>query len=139
MESTTRYESTSWKGRISDVLNPLISVGFSPDGKTFVSSSDDYTIRFWDVQTWEHIQTFAGHTDGVWGVVFSPDGNTLASTSRDTTVRLWDVQTGTILKTLKGHVRLVYTAVFSPDGNNLASGSRDGTLLFWDFTPDSAD
>ena len=66
-------------------------VAFSPDGTTLASSGGYYdrTVRLWDAETGQHLQTLTGHTYGVEGVAFSPDGTTLASS--DGTVLLWDL------------------------------------------------
>jgi len=71
----TRQEKAILKGHTSLV----ISVAFSPDGKTLASASWDETIKLWDVATGKEQATLKGHTDAVWSVAFSPDGQTLAS------------------------------------------------------------
>ena len=70
----------------------VISVSFSPDGRTLASGSDD--IRLWDARSGAHIRTLTGHTSWVNSVSFSPDGRTLASGSDDASVLLWDANTG---------------------------------------------
>ena len=79
----------------------VVSVAFSPDGKTLASGSEDQTVRLWDVNTGQSLQTLAGHAKGVRAVAFSPDGKTLASGSVDETIKLWDVSSGACLKTLR--------------------------------------
>ena len=70
------------------------SVVFSPDGTKLASTSNDDTLRLWDVETGAAIgSALKGHTSDVNSVVFSPDGSKLASASYDNTVRLWDVET----------------------------------------------
>jgi WD40 repeat protein len=78
------------KGHTSLVL----SVAYSPDGKTLASGSKDQTIKLWDVTTGKEQATLKGHTDLVTSVAYSPDGKTLASGGGDQTIKLWDVATG---------------------------------------------
>lgn len=76
------------------------SVTFSPDGQILASSSNDQTIRLWDVQTGQCLKILQGHTNWVRSVLFSPDGQTLISGSEDETTKLWCIRTGKCLKTL---------------------------------------
>nr|WP_317110658.1 hypothetical protein [Chroococcidiopsis sp. SAG 2025] len=76
-------------------------VAFSPDSQTLASSSQDCTLKLWDVSTGECLKTLPGHTAWVWSVAWSRDNQTLASGSEDETIRLWDVKTGECVKTLR--------------------------------------
>ncbi len=70
----------------------VITVAFSPHGKTLASGSDDETIILWDVTTRQPIgQPLTGHTYFVESVAFSPDGKTLASGGGDGRIILWNV------------------------------------------------
>ena len=110
----------------------VMSVAFSPDGKTLASASWDNTIKLWDTATGQELRTLTGHTYWVAAVAFSPDGKTLASGGWDKTVKVWDVATGELKRTLSGHTGWVYTIAFSPDGKFLASGGNDHAVRLWD-------
>src|SRR5205823_155659 len=81
----------------------VLSVAFSPDGKTLASASADHTIKLWDVAS-AKVRATLQHTRQVLCVAFSPDGKTLASgANRDPKgagasalgwATLWDVATG---------------------------------------------
>jgi WD40 repeat protein len=109
----------------------VVSVAFSPDGKTLASGSWDKTIKLWDVATGAELRALTGHSTYVISVAFSPDGKTLASASYDT-IRLWNVASGAQLRMLTGH-SAVYSVAFSPNGKTLASGSNDKTIRLWDM------
>jgi serine/threonine protein kinase len=113
----------------------ILSVSFSPDGKTLASGSGfgENTVKLWDTQTWTLKKTLTGHTEFIHSVVFSPDGKTVASGSGDKTIKLWDTQTGSLKQTLTGteHPNGVISPAFSPDGKTLASDDDDKVRL-WD-------
>ncbi|MBE9008546.1 trypsin-like peptidase domain-containing protein [Fortiea sp. LEGE XX443] len=126
----TRLEILTPKGHSGSVL----SVAFSPDGRTLASGSSDKTIKIWNIATGREIRTLNGHSELVNSVAFSPDSKTLASGSYDKTIKIWNVATEQEITTLKGHSGSVNSVAFSPDGKTLASGSDDATIKIWQLS-----
>ena len=62
-------------------------------GKSFITASDDKTLRVWNAATGESI-VLAGHTDEAWFSAISEDYTRIVSVSKDLTARLWDRATG---------------------------------------------
>ena len=124
------FPYTSLEGHTSRVTK----IVFSPDGAMLASTSEDRTIRLWNIATRTHKHTLTGHNSRIYSVAFSPDGLTLASGSENGRIRFWNVTTGQYRVTLEGHSRSVGSVAFSPDGQTLASGSSDRTIRLWNAT-----
>jgi WD40 repeat protein len=115
------------------------AVAFSPDGKSVVLPCTQMdTLHLWDIESGEHLATFAGDDGNVNAVAFSRDGALLVSGSSDKTVRLWNAETGELWKSFVGLRRYATAASLSPDGATLLSanvqwfGNQDITVNVWD-------
>jgi WD40 repeat protein len=108
-------------------------IAFSPDGQTLISSSEDGTIKLWNLPSGEYQSTLCESTDSVYGVTFSPDGRLLANGGNDCTIRIWDAVNGDCLQVLQGHTGGILSVDFSRDGKCLASSGFDNTIRIWDW------
>ncbi len=109
------------------------AVTITPDGKTAISASRDYTLKVWDIQSGNLLHTMVGHSGDVNAVAITPDGKTAISASWDHTLKVWDIQSGSLLNTLEG-LRDDFRAVaITPDGKTAIFASWDGTLKVWDI------
>ena len=69
---------------------------------TFDLSSDDESIKIWNLTSNECIRTLLGHTDGMFRIrIYSNE--ILASGSFDRSIQLWDLSSGQCTHTLDGH------------------------------------
>ncbi len=114
--------------------SPVLSLAFSPDGKTLAIGGADGQIRLANVADGKLVRALAGHTSAVAGLAFHPGGKLLASAGKDRTVRLWDPTNGQALKVLEGHTAWVQGVVFAARGTRLASVGADQTVRIWDLT-----
>ena len=99
---------------------------FSPDGKTLVSGSDDFTVVIWDVAARRPGTAMKGHAHRVGAIAFSPDGRTFATGGLDNVVILWNVAGRQPLRVLPGERPDApkapgFGGAVSPDGRTVAS------------------
>jgi RNA polymerase sigma factor (sigma-70 family) len=134
-------------GTLPGLRYGLLSLAFSPDGKTLAAGSYENAIYLWDVGGRKLLRRLEGDKKNAGlafghfsSVAFSPDGATLASGGHDGAVRLWAVATGRERRRLdlKDHENefcTVEAVAFSPDGKTLAASGRtaEGSKVrLWD-------
>ena len=67
------------------------SAALSSFNQNLISISNDKTLKIWDVQTGNCIETLTGDTDIVLCCCFSSDDHFLVSGSHDKSWRIWDI------------------------------------------------
>jgi len=122
----------------------LLSVAYSPDGKTIATGCGDDQMRVWNVETGTIDSTFEGNSENGVSVAFSPDGNLIAGAFGTgltqnpmgpdpipNDLRVWDIKTKSLIWTLKGNTHEAGAVVFSPDSQLLAGGGDQ--IKLWDM------
>lgn len=94
-----------------------------------VTGGLDNTLKVWDVESGECLNTLFGHVEGVWSLAF--DKLRIVSGSLDKSIKVWDTESGQCLYSLTGHDRPV-TCVGLGD-TRIVSGSDDGAVFVWDY------
>jgi WD40 repeat protein len=126
---------------------------FTPDTKSFVTTSLDGTLKVWDVlaarKHHEEMEAKAGGAKpavptptrtvsphpgyGVTALALSPDGKQWATGASDGSVKVWRADTAKLSAAmLVAHPGGVKALQFSPDGKSLASAGADKTVKLWD-------
>ncbi|MEM7531500.1 MAG: WD40 repeat domain-containing protein [Chloroflexota bacterium] len=99
-----------------------------PCGKRLWTSSDDGTVRYWNIGSTEEVQTITAHREEVEIVEYSPDGRFFATASGDGTAKIFDSETLALVHTVT-HTKRVDDVAFSPDSNYLVTASYDGSAV----------
>ncbi len=112
------------------------SLDYSSDGKTFVSSSNDGTVRIWNIDSGEEVLKLLGFTDGTW-IAMTPEG--FFNVSDFNAARQLNVVRGFDVLSLDGfhstlfRPDLVREALFGdPEGKVKAASKKHNLTKAWD-------
>lgn len=111
----------------------ICSVKFSNDGKFVLSSSEDNTIRIWDIESGESLLTLDGHGDSVTDACFNGKGDRVASVSVDGIIVYWDAQSGECLQIIDGKIGPLSSVTLDKQGHWVAAGAEDGNTRIWNL------
>ncbi|KAG0233891.1 hypothetical protein BGX31_004752 [Mortierella sp. GBA43] len=125
--STLTWE-TQW--RLDEHTGGVMYLAYSPISGQLASSSEDYTVRLWDMDTEDCRHVLRGHDGAVNMVIFSR-AEDLISASDDYTIKLWNIDSGECIHTFTGHSDRVVRIAFSPKGDTMTSCSYDKTARLW--------
>jgi len=111
--------------------DPLISLAFSPDGKSLAAGDSKGTIRIWKTAGMnESPELLIGrHSTGITCLAYSPDGKVLASGGYDGMVKFGSPDASNGKSVTAGvHELWVYDLVYTAHGTKLVSCSADKTI-----------
>jgi WD40 repeat protein len=123
--------ATNWHetNRLAGHQDTVFGVAVSADGQTFVSGSEDRTVKIWK-KDGSLVATLKGHQDNVTTVAVSADGQTIVSGSDDNTIKVWR-RNGSLVTTIKGYEDWVTEVVISADGQTIVAADRGKTVKVW--------
>lgn len=110
----------------------VISLAFFPEGRLFISSGRDETLRVWDMVEGEELYKFNIKSNSPSNLAISKNGRYVIVAS-GRVAKILDLKTGQEIKNLAGHISPVSGVAISPSGKlALTSDLYDGKVRLFD-------
>ena len=107
-------------------------MAFDKEFNFLVSGSGDKTVKIWNYQTGEVIDTIYTDSKDVHAVVMSQDGKICAAGNEHGKIIIWSVEDRSIIKTYETEANVMSIAI-SDDGKLLACGGEDKIVKVWNL------
>jgi archaellum component FlaC len=102
--------------------------GVSVSGAVAATSSEDGTVKLWNLKTGETIRTLTAHNGGVESVEFTRDGK-LVTCGRDKFAKLFEQAGGNAVKTFEEFPDIAMRATFT--SGKVIAGDWTGAIRVW--------
>ena len=103
----------------------------SVDNRYVVSSSDDTSVRIWDLHSKRQECILNGHKCSVLSLAISKCNRYIVSGSWDSTIRLWSLPNRSEIGVMLGHKSSVVSLAITSDSKYIISGSSDYNIMVW--------
>jgi len=112
----------------------VLSIQFSPDGKSLVSTARPLTLLLWNLRDDAAEASSIVLDRSTHAAAFSPDGLYIASVSSSSNIYIWDAGNSqeTASQPLTTQHDTVTSVAISPDGSFIALGLRSEAVAVWD-------
>ncbi len=92
-----------------------------------------------DLETFEILRSFDGHTGTIWDIALSSDGAVMASGQADGIVIIWDYKTGREIGRIQHPGGFFVNLVFGPGDETLFTSAYLGDVLEWNLSNQSTE
>ncbi|MCK5170836.1 MAG: PD40 domain-containing protein, partial [Bacteroidales bacterium] len=101
----------------------------APNNEFFISSSNDKTIRKWDLKTFQS-EILVESESKINSIDISPDSKSIVAGTQDGKISIWNIDDLSELKIIDDESKIAITAVkYNKQGNWLTSGDSQGNLI----------
>lgn len=129
----TRFQAHNKFFYIFGQYGSFSKIVFSPDGISFATQGDDYSVKLWNTEDGKELTSIY---DAEYGeIAFSPDSKYFAYVGANNSIRIKSLQENIPTIVLTGHLlgdyHYISSLQFSSDGSMLISGGYDNTVKIW--------
>jgi WD40 repeat protein len=89
----TVFDTRTWKpvAELSQKRKHILSGAFTPDGRCFLTASNEETVKCWDTASWTLKREYAWEVGGLRTIAVAPDGMTAAAGGDKAAIVLFDL------------------------------------------------
>ena len=107
------------------------SIQINNDSNKLISSSEDETIKIWDLHTGECLKTLFDHSNEVTSILINNKNDEFISGSTDGTIKIWNLNDYKCIKTLNNESEVYSLLLLSDDF--LAAGLKNSSINIWNI------
>uniref|UniRef100_A0A6T8K154 Uncharacterized protein n=1 Tax=Hemiselmis andersenii TaxID=464988 RepID=A0A6T8K154_HEMAN len=96
------------------------------------TASFDSTVKLWNIELGECVQTLSRHSEPVYSVAFNPTGDFIASGSFDKCLHVWSVKEGSLVRTYRGSSG-IFEVAWNASGDKVAACFFSKVVAVVDF------
>ena len=114
--------------------SPITCVATS--SRYIVTSSNDNSIRIWNVEDRKQVGVFRGYTSSIKALEISTDSKyivTISYSKLEFTVMIWNINYRRQEAVLQGHRDVINSIAITTDSKYIVSGSNDRTVRVWNL------
>ena len=125
-------ETGTLLGKLTKDVGPTNCVAFTPDSQLFITGSiaQDRTIKFWDANSFELVQTSPQQPGYINDLAVSDSGQLVAAVRNY--IKVWDLPNISAIQQIKGPNLEINAIAVTPDGNYVATANKEGTVMVFD-------
>ena len=130
----------SWHPKSAEYLKTLVShtddvlamttLNDGSGSQKLVTSSKDRTVRIWDIETGDVMNTIPMYNQKIFSLVQLPGKNGLLAISSGNMIKFYNPVNSQFEKALQGHSKTIYTMCSLPNGNIVSAG-EDRYIKLW--------
>lgn len=110
------------------------AIDISNNNEFIVSVSNDMSIKIWNSNSGELLNSIKGHKRKIWDVCFDFYNNLIATAGSDNKIKIWSLKNFKCLKSLEGHINTVQRVLFfNKNSTQLITADSGGLIKIWDF------
>ncbi|KAI3329791.1 hypothetical protein F4824DRAFT_372120 [Ustulina deusta] len=149
VSSTLDHSFDLWNIQTGEILqrfdaheDAVLSVKFSPDGRTLISAGEDNVVMTWEIDladpgkcdSPQPIKQMKLHRDSVICGSMTTNGRWIISSSHDGSVIFWDAETGEPHLLLEGHTEEVFNLALGHAPRIFVTASFDRIARVWSYS-----